>query len=87
VDDLLKTSWESCQGTDILIESPSAMGGYHIAEALGIPYYRAFTMTWTRTRLVGSSLRSIPSEHDFTGHIPMVSRFQRGRWEEVTITW
>ncbi|KAF9015467.1 hypothetical protein BDQ17DRAFT_1386196 [Cyathus striatus] len=50
VDDLLKTSWEACQGTDILVESPSAMGGYHIAEALAIPYFRAFTMTWTRTR-------------------------------------
>ncbi|KAF8641000.1 hypothetical protein AX17_000645 [Amanita inopinata Kibby_2008] len=50
LDDLLKTSWEACQGTDVLIESPSAMGGYHIAEALRIPYFRAFTMTWTRTR-------------------------------------
>ncbi|KAF8139999.1 glycosyltransferase family 1 protein [Boletus edulis] len=49
-DDLLKTSWEACQGTDVLVESPSAMGGYHIAEALKIPYFRAFTMTWTRTR-------------------------------------
>ncbi|TRM60133.1 glycosyltransferase family 1 protein [Schizophyllum amplum] len=50
LDDLLKTSWEACQGTDVLIESPSAMGGLHIAEALKIPYYRAFTMTWSRTR-------------------------------------
>ncbi|EJD04268.1 UDP-Glycosyltransferase/glycogen phosphorylase [Fomitiporia mediterranea MF3/22] len=50
IDDLLKTSWEACKGTDVLIESPSAMAGIHIAEALRIPYYRAFTMTWTRTR-------------------------------------
>lgn len=50
LDDLLKTSWEACQGADVLVESPSAMGGYHIAEALAIPYFRAFTMTWTRTR-------------------------------------
>ncbi|EGO02719.1 glycosyltransferase family 1 protein [Serpula lacrymans var. lacrymans S7.3] len=50
LDDLLKTSWDACQGTDVLIESPSAMGGIHIAEALQIPYFRAFTMTWTRTR-------------------------------------
>ena len=28
------------------------MAGYHIAEALSIPYFRAFTMTWTRTRYV-----------------------------------
>lgn len=33
-----------------MIESPSAMAGIHIAEALGIPYFRAFTMPWTRTR-------------------------------------
>ncbi|KAA1468468.1 hypothetical protein DENSPDRAFT_794393 [Dentipellis sp. KUC8613] len=50
IDDLLKTSWEACQGTDVLIESPSAMAGYHIAEALRILFFRAFTMTWTRTR-------------------------------------
>lgn len=50
VDDLLKTSWEACQGADVLIECPSAMGGIHIAEALRIPYFRAFTMPWTRTR-------------------------------------
>ncbi|CAK9436451.1 uncharacterized protein LODBEIA_P10090 [Lodderomyces beijingensis] len=47
---LLTTSWEACQGTEILIESPSAMAGIHIAEALVIPYFRAFTMPWTRTR-------------------------------------
>ncbi|KAG9314605.1 glycosyltransferase family 1 protein [Chiua virens] len=51
LDDLLKTSWEACQGTDVLLESPSAMGGYHIAEALRIPYFRTMTMTWTRTRV------------------------------------
>jgi sterol 3beta-glucosyltransferase len=50
LDDLLHSSWEACQGSDLLIESPSAMGGIHIAEALRIPYYRAFTMPWTRTR-------------------------------------
>ncbi|KAI5807790.1 hypothetical protein BZA77DRAFT_330665 [Pyronema omphalodes] len=35
--------------SDLLIESPSCMGGVHIAEALHIPYFRAFTMPWTRT--------------------------------------
>ncbi|EJU00971.1 UDP-Glycosyltransferase/glycogen phosphorylase [Dacryopinax primogenitus] len=50
IDDLLKTSWEACQGSDVLVESPSAMAGIHIAEALGIPYFRAFTMPWSRTR-------------------------------------
>ncbi|ONH65121.1 Sterol 3-beta-glucosyltransferase [Cyberlindnera fabianii] len=50
ISELLQTSWEACQGTEILIESPSTMAGIHIAEALGIPYFRAFTMPWTRTR-------------------------------------
>jgi sterol 3beta-glucosyltransferase len=50
LDDLLNSSWEACQNSDLLIESPSAMGGVHIAEALQIPYYRAFTMPWVRTR-------------------------------------
>lgn len=50
LDELLISAWEACQGSDLLIESPSAMAGIHIAEALGIPYFRAFTMPWTRTR-------------------------------------
>jgi len=50
IDDLLSSSWTACQDTDLLIESPSAMAGIHIAEALSIPYFRAFSMPWTRTR-------------------------------------
>jgi sterol 3beta-glucosyltransferase len=50
LDELLVSTWSACQGSDLLIESPSAMAGIHIAEALGIPYFRAFTMPWTRTR-------------------------------------
>ncbi|KAF6829637.1 udp-glucose:sterol glycosyltransferase [Colletotrichum plurivorum] len=50
LDELLASAWEACQGSDLLIESPSAMAGIHIAEALSIPYFRAFTMPWTRTR-------------------------------------
>ena len=50
IDELLASAWKACQDTDILIESPSAMAGIHIAEALGIPYFRAFAMPWTRTR-------------------------------------
>lgn len=50
LDDVCSSSWRACQGADVLIESPSAMAGIHIAEALEIPYFRAFTMPWTRTR-------------------------------------
>ncbi|EPQ28877.1 uncharacterized protein PFL1_03679 [Pseudozyma flocculosa PF-1] len=50
LDDLLLSSWHACQGSDVIIESPSAIAGIHVAEALQVPYYRAFTMPWTRTR-------------------------------------
>jgi sterol 3beta-glucosyltransferase len=50
LDDVCSSSWRACQGADVLIESPSTMAGIHIAEALEIPYFRAFTMPWTRTR-------------------------------------
>ncbi|KAJ3498494.1 hypothetical protein NLG97_g1094 [Lecanicillium saksenae] len=50
LDDLLDSAYTACEGSDLLIESPSAMAGIHIAERLGIPYFRAFTMPWTRTR-------------------------------------
>ncbi|BEI98763.1 hypothetical protein CcaverHIS631_0310620 [Cutaneotrichosporon cavernicola] len=55
LDALLVDSWEACQDADVLIESPSAMAGVHIAEGLAkkhgkpVPYFRAFTMPWTRT--------------------------------------
>jgi UDP:flavonoid glycosyltransferase YjiC (YdhE family) len=50
LDNLMETAWTACQSTDILIESPSAMVGIHIAEALEIPYFRALPFPWTRTR-------------------------------------
>ncbi|KAI8330366.1 hypothetical protein BC941DRAFT_518250 [Chlamydoabsidia padenii] len=50
IDELLELSWIACQGTDVLIESPSAMIGIHMAEKLGVPYFRSFPMPMTRTR-------------------------------------
>ncbi|PNY29014.1 Sterol 3-beta-glucosyltransferase [Tolypocladium capitatum] len=50
LDELLESAYKACEGSELLIESPSAMAGIHIAEKLGIPYFRAFTMPWTRTR-------------------------------------
>jgi sterol 3beta-glucosyltransferase len=49
-DQLLVSAWLGCQGTDLLIESPTAFAGLHIAEKLGIPFIAGFTMPWTRTR-------------------------------------
>ncbi|GAK65413.1 glycosyltransferase family 1 protein [Moesziomyces antarcticus] len=50
LDDLLASAWRACQGSDVIIECPSAIAGIHVAEALQVPYFRAFTMPWTRTR-------------------------------------
>ncbi|WRT68465.1 uncharacterized protein IL334_005441 [Kwoniella shivajii] len=46
---VLLDAWNGCHDADVLIESPSTMAGIHIAEGLKIPYFRAFTMPWTRT--------------------------------------
>lgn len=46
----MASAWKACQNSDVIIESPSAMVGIHISEALQVPYFRAFTMPWTRTR-------------------------------------
>ncbi|KAJ7780616.1 glycosyltransferase family 1 protein [Mycena maculata] len=62
LDQLLVDSWESCQGADILLESPSAMSGVHIAEALNIPYFRTFTMPWTKTSEFPHAFLSPPVE-------------------------
>ncbi|CCE85519.1 Piso0_005120 [Millerozyma farinosa CBS 7064] len=82
INELLITSWEACQGADILIESPSAMGGIHIAEALGIPYMRAFTMPWTRTRAYPHAF-IVPDQkkggsYNYLTHVMFENVFWRG---------
>ncbi|ODA81376.2 hypothetical protein RJ55_04341 [Drechmeria coniospora] len=65
LDDLLDSAYHACEGSELLIESPSAMAGIHIAEKLAIPYFRAFTMPWTRTRAYPHSF--IMPEHKMGG--------------------
>lgn len=48
-ESLLESSYEACQGTDVIIESPSAMVGVHMAEKLEIPYFRSMPFPFTRT--------------------------------------
>ncbi|PPQ68336.1 hypothetical protein CVT24_004817 [Panaeolus cyanescens] len=57
---VLRDSWSACQDADVLLESPSAMAGVHIAEALKIPYIRTFTMPWTKTTEFPHALLSAP---------------------------
>lgn len=95
ITELLNSSWKACEGTEILIESPSAMGGIHIAEALGIPYMRAFTMPWTRTRayphafIVPDSKKG--GSYNMLTHVMFENIFWRGissqvnRWRVETL--
>jgi hypothetical protein len=40
---VLVDSWEQCKDADVLLESPSAMAGVHIAEALREQFHYAFS--------------------------------------------
>ncbi|QRW14842.1 glycosyltransferase family 1 protein [Ceratobasidium sp. AG-Ba] len=95
IEDLLETSWHACQGTDVLIESPSAMAGIHIAEALKIPYFRAFTMPWTRTRAYPHAFavpeRKMGGSYNYMTYVMFDQVFWRGisgqvnRWRKHTL--
>ncbi|KEP53307.1 UDP-glucose:sterol glycosyltransferase [Rhizoctonia solani 123E] len=95
IEDLLETSWIACQGTDVLIESPSAMAGIHIAEALKIPYFRAFTMPWTRTRAYPHAFavpeRKMGGSYNYMTYVMFDQVFWRGisgqvnRWRRQTL--
>ncbi|ODV58064.1 sterol 3-beta-glucosyltransferase, partial [Ascoidea rubescens DSM 1968] len=82
INELLESSWEACQGTDVLIESPSAMAGIHIAEALCIPYFRAFTMPWTRTRAYPHAFivpeQKMGGSYNYLTHIIFETVFWKG---------
>ncbi|KAF2000541.1 glycosyltransferase family 1 protein [Amniculicola lignicola CBS 123094] len=90
LDELCESGWSACQGADVLIESPSAMVGIHIAEALEIPYFRAFTMPWTRTRAYPHAFanfeKSMGGQFNYLSYVAFNSMFwtaiagQINRW-------
>ncbi|QIW95533.1 hypothetical protein AMS68_001051 [Peltaster fructicola] len=81
LDDLLQTAWEACQGCDLLIESPSTMAGIHIAEALSVPYFRAFTMMWTRTRAYPHAFAATNSKMGGTYNLTTYGLFDNLFWQ------
>ncbi|KAM9922311.1 hypothetical protein OXX59_005905 [Metschnikowia pulcherrima] len=95
IGELLESSWKACQGAELLIESPSAMAGLHIAEALNIPYMRAFTMPWTRTRAYPHAFL-VPDQnrggsYNFLTHVMFENVFWKGisgqvnKWRQETL--
>lgn len=87
IDDLLVTSWKACQNTDVLIESPSSIGGIHIAEKLKIPYFRAFTMPWTRTRAYPHAFmvpdQRLGGAYNYMTHVAFENGYWRGTSYQV----
>ena len=49
MNQLLNTTILACQGADLIIESPSVMGGIHVAQAMQVPYYRSMPFPWSKT--------------------------------------
>ncbi len=49
-EDLLRDSWDVCQGTDVIIFSTLGVAGYHIAERLGLPSIYSPLQPFTRTQ-------------------------------------
>ena len=95
INELLDTSWKACQGTDVLIESPSSFSGIHIAEALGIAYFRAFTMPWSRTRAYPNAFmvpdQKLGGSYNYMTHVVFENGYWRGvstqvnKWRENTL--
>jgi len=94
LDDLLVDSWAQCKDADVLLESPSAMAGIHIAEALHIPYFRTFTMPWTKTREFPHAFLSPPVESPtfnaasyilFDNVLWVATSSQINRWRKQTL--
>ena len=50
IEELLESCYTACEGTELIIESPTAFGGIHVAEAMQVPYFSAFPFPWTKTK-------------------------------------
>lgn len=87
IGDLLESSWKACQDTDVLIESPSSISGIHIAEKLKIPYFRAFTMPWTRTRAYPHAFmvpdQRLGGAYNYMTHVAFENGYWRGTSSQV----
>lgn len=50
----------------MIIESPSAVAGLHIAEKLGVPYFSAFPFPWHQTSVYAAPLVAPKHKHGAT---------------------
>ncbi len=49
IPSLLKDAYEGAQNANMIIATPTSLAGYHIAEALQVPFVNVFTMPYTHT--------------------------------------
>ncbi len=49
----LESAWSACQGSEVIIYTPLATFGYHIAEKLGVPCFFASVLPLTPTGMFG----------------------------------
>lgn len=56
IENLINTTYEVCQETEVIIYSRLCLPGYHIAEKLSIPCYAAYTNPLTPTRIFPNPL-------------------------------
>jgi sterol 3beta-glucosyltransferase len=83
ISEILVSAWKACQDCDLLIEAPNTMAGQHIAEALRIPIFRAFTMPWTKTRAYPHAFfvpeKKYGGTYNYMSHV----MFQASYWSGV----
>ena len=87
---LLLEHWEAAQGADLVIFHPNAVGGVHIAEALGVPGIMAEPMpTWIPTgefpNFTFPDLRLGPAYNRFTYRL--LPALTRGMYGKVVTEW
>jgi hypothetical protein len=61
---VLLDSWKQCQDADVLIQSPSAMAGVHIAEALS-----TYGLSFLQFKSGADPHAEIPFFHAFTMYV------------------
>ena len=69
----LADSWQACQGTDVVIFTPLATWGYHIAEKLTVPCFMAACVPLSPTRAFPFLMSHKASRNPFSGSLNYAS--------------
>lgn len=84
LDELLRETYEACWDAELILESPSAMAGIHIAEKLNCFYMRCFTMTWTATKAYPQAFSIPPIDLGESYNWSSYALFNRVFWQATS---